>query len=263
MSGNHKKASAIIVSGLILASVLGFLFSAPSPEYDDNASAHIQAGELSILIWDQEDKVTFDISKGYYIVNWRNETEIVLDVDISGSNYTLSTMNVTWKMQQRSGEYFTFEGRPLEESYQFAGAYWINVTVSDPDLKTGNASLLVTVMVDLEGDGLPDWWEIKYFNTINAVDSTSNFDEDQYTDLQEYQNGTDPTVSDLEEIEPTFLEKYGLAIGLAGGALVAFIIIFLYFIRPRMRAKQKEVEKRKMAAAIEIERELESDFDED
>ncbi len=45
---------------------------------------------------------------------------------------------------------------------------------------------------DLNGDGLPDSWEQQYFGS-NAVSPTADFDGDGSTNLQEYQNNTDPT----------------------------------------------------------------------
>ncbi len=45
---------------------------------------------------------------------------------------------------------------------------------------------------DSDGDGLPDDWELAYFNTLDR-DGTGDFDRDGMTDLQEYLAGTDPT----------------------------------------------------------------------
>jgi len=47
--------------------------------------------------------------------------------------------------------------------------------------------------LDLDGDGMSDDWEA-YFN---VDDPNGNPDGDQYTNLEEYLNGTDPTSSDL------------------------------------------------------------------
>ncbi|NJL18970.1 MAG: hypothetical protein HC901_01270, partial [Bdellovibrionaceae bacterium] len=45
------------------------------------------------------------------------------------------------------------------------------------------------------GDGLPDWWEMRYFGNL-ARDGTGDFDGDSYTDLQEYTDGSDPTTAE-------------------------------------------------------------------
>jgi hypothetical protein len=45
---------------------------------------------------------------------------------------------------------------------------------------------------DSDGDGLPDDWELAYFNTL-ARDGTGDYDGDGQTDWMEFQAGTDPT----------------------------------------------------------------------
>jgi len=44
-----------------------------------------------------------------------------------------------------------------------------------------------------DGSGIPDWWELKYFGTT-GVDPYADPDGDGWNNLQEFQNGTDPTV---------------------------------------------------------------------
>ena len=58
-----------------------------------------------------------------------------------------------------------------------------------PELKSAQAPL------DSDHDGMPDAWEGKYgFDTSDACDTTQDKDGDGYTNLEEYLNGTDPTV---------------------------------------------------------------------
>ncbi|MDD5223978.1 MAG: hypothetical protein PHE84_08295 [bacterium] len=50
---------------------------------------------------------------------------------------------------------------------------------------------------DTDGDGMPDYWEIQYgLNPSNPNDASLDLDNDGYTNLEEYQGGTDPTVPD-------------------------------------------------------------------
>ena len=50
---------------------------------------------------------------------------------------------------------------------------------------------------DSDGDGMPDWWEITYgLNPNDPADASQDSDNDGWTNLEEYQNGTDPRVAD-------------------------------------------------------------------
>ena len=50
---------------------------------------------------------------------------------------------------------------------------------------------------DDDNDGMPDTWEISYgLNPLSAADAALDPDGDNRTNLQEYQNGTNPTVAD-------------------------------------------------------------------
>jgi len=49
---------------------------------------------------------------------------------------------------------------------------------------------------DSEGDGMPDWWEVRYGLNPSINDSAGNPDGDELTNLQEYQAGRIPNVHD-------------------------------------------------------------------
>lgn len=49
--------------------------------------------------------------------------------------------------------------------------------------------------LDTDGDGLPDEWEQQHFGNLSES-GTGDYDGDTWTNLQEFQNGTDPTVYD-------------------------------------------------------------------
>jgi len=52
--------------------------------------------------------------------------------------------------------------------------------------------------LDSDGDGVSDEYEQQYFNNLTSITDTSNNDSDSLTDLQEYQNLTDPTNPDTD-----------------------------------------------------------------
>ena len=47
--------------------------------------------------------------------------------------------------------------------------------------------------LDSDGDGIPDWWEIKYgLNPHDPADAAQDKNGDGYTNLEKYLNGLDP-----------------------------------------------------------------------
>ncbi|MCK4454882.1 MAG: hypothetical protein KAU99_00890 [Thermoplasmata archaeon] len=62
------------------------------------------------------------------------------------------------------------------------------------------ALLLVVVLAsrnivadeDSDQDGLPDWWELEYFGDL-SYGADDDPDLDDFTNLEEYEAGTDPT----------------------------------------------------------------------
>jgi len=65
--------------------------------------------------------------------------------------------------------------------------------VSFHDATTGDLGY-ATVMEDSDGDWLPDWWEMKYFQDLDE-EPDGDPDEDSISNNDEYWGGTDPTVS--------------------------------------------------------------------
>ena len=53
--------------------------------------------------------------------------------------------------------------------------------------------------MDTDKDGMDDVWEIDHFGDIVTSDGTENPDDDDLTDLQEFQNGTDPNNEDTDD----------------------------------------------------------------
>ena len=53
-----------------------------------------------------------------------------------------------------------------------------NITLTDPDS---------------DSDSLPDWWEIRWFGSTTNTTGGADYDGDLYTNLEEYEAGTDPT----------------------------------------------------------------------
>ena len=59
-------------------------------------------------------------------------------------------------------------------------------------MQAGSTITNVIIASDLDGNGLPDYWEIEYFST-NGLDPNSSPDGNGQSLLYDYQNGIDPT----------------------------------------------------------------------
>jgi len=65
---------------------------------------------------------------------------------------------------------------------------------------------------DTSANGIPDWWEITHFGAFGNVDASADADGDGLSNLQEYQNGTNPKNWDTDgDLLPDGWEvQYGL-----------------------------------------------------
>jgi WD40 repeat protein len=101
---------------------------------------------------------------------------------------------------------------------------------SDPDiirLYTGG------VGIDSDSDGMSDDWENQYgLNPKDPSDGNKDVDGDGYTNLQEYQAGTDPTSASSypQEAYPT-----GINWRLIAGVTVMIVIILVFVMMKRMK----------------------------
>jgi len=96
-------------------------------------------------------------------------------------------------------------------NYHFA--YWTvgGVRIADPSgYATNPASFILNgatqavahffpTTQDTLGDGIPDWWKLRYFATLAQGAANLDPDGDGYTNAMEYANGTAPNVADLYE----------------------------------------------------------------
>jgi len=66
-----------------------------------------------------------------------------------------------------------------------------------------NWNLDLEPIVDYDGDGISDEWEYFYFGDLVTSDGTADYDNDSLSDLEEYENGTNPTISDVDTVAPS------------------------------------------------------------
>ncbi len=88
------------------------------------------------------------------------------------------------------------DARIIEEVRHGTATYGKNGIIDKPEDVGGWPKLQsAKVPQDSDSDGMPDEWEGKYgFDPKSAGDNSRDKDQDGYTNLEEYLNGTDPTV---------------------------------------------------------------------
>ncbi len=64
----------------------------------------------------------------------------------------------------------------------------------EPRIKGTYVDMGADEFLDSDTDGLPDWWESKYFGSTNVAEPNADTDLDGYTNLTEYLYSSDPTV---------------------------------------------------------------------
>jgi len=175
------------------------------------------------------------------------------DVQLPPGPYTYSNVTIKWQIQTGFDTTVYSYGAHLEYVYYTTGTYSINVTMEANDLTRNQTKHIdLQVLEDFDHDGIPDWWEREYFGSTNAVDNTTDYDHDGWTDLQEYQKGTNPKVWTYKA---GFLDEYWWAIA-AIAAIILLAVLYIFAYRPRMERKRKSQEQKKIAAAVEIEKTL-------
>ena len=69
------------------------------------------------------------------------------------------------------------------------------ILMATPPLRADmSAQVNVSVWIDsdIDLDGMPDSWEMRYFNNLATANATTDFDHDHFPDLHECLAGTDP-----------------------------------------------------------------------
>jgi hypothetical protein len=88
------------------------------------------------------------------------------------------------------------DARIVEEVRTGAATYGNGIISSQTDVGGWPELESLPAPDDSDGDGMPDSWEIKYrFDPNDPADANGDLNGSGYTNIEEYLNGTDPTVS--------------------------------------------------------------------
>lgn len=77
-----------------------------------------------------------------------------------------------------------------------SGAFGNNFNVTIDRVSYDLSGAFLPPGADADGDGMPDAWEYQYFFTLTGADPSDDPDGDEATNLEEFQNGTNPVVFD-------------------------------------------------------------------
>lgn len=241
----------IMIVAVMLATSLVIPLLGTTGDVEQKSVARIQAGIAFVI----EGPTLINGVQWHKVLSAGEE--FYFNITLAASSiYSLSDLNITWNLETDWNTSVDVSGPSLHWIYYNEGSRTVNVTVTD---KTNSANtttepISVQIIADMDTDGLPDIWERKYFGTTARTDapSTTDFDNDGWTDLEEYQNGTDPTVFNAK---PGFIETYAWLIALIA-IIIVVIVLLMFIIMPKMKTKREEDEKKKIAAAVEVEKSL-------
>jgi hypothetical protein len=188
----------------------GTVISASAPLRVDIAAGISQAatgwtGQGSVPPAGASNRVVFTLSETSTL-NWLWTTEFALLLQSSVADLISSN---TWHRSgawaqsmtapatlSKSGKTYVFCGWYLDGLRQPAAPGRVANPVTDILMSTNRvlSALYLTNTLDLDGNGIPDWWEYSYFGT-NGVPAQSDPDGDGFGAEVEYNDRTDPTDS--------------------------------------------------------------------
>jgi hypothetical protein len=138
------------------------------------------------------------------------EETISFLVEASDPNGTVPTLSAS-PLPVGADFYYYDDGVSIFEwtpSVGQQGTYSITYTASDGELSTSRtATITVYDIGDTDMDGMLDSWEMTYFGTLDR-DGTGDYDGDGISDLQEFLDGTDPTLDESAPSTPDPLYPY-------------------------------------------------------
>ena len=112
-----------------------------------------------------------------------------------------------WSYPRPQSEIQANMGIPLSGTEPNLVGYWTfeDSTATDASTNANDGTFIdgATTVVDnsfpfdSDADGMQDWWEMEHFGDETSADPDDDPDGDAYTNLEEFQNGTDPNEFDV------------------------------------------------------------------
>jgi PKD repeat protein len=170
----------------------------------------------------------------FYINPGQGTMPLTITAQVTATDVGGSISSYKWDF----GDGSTSSTPTASHTYSTIGSFTVTVLITDNDGATTTETGVVVVSSalpngDTDNDGLPDTWEMQYWGNL-AQTASADPDLDDLTNLQEYQGGTDPTVSDKETEEYTWVTMGYLA--LLGGIIAGVLIYAFAPIPPKFKA---------------------------
>jgi len=237
-------SGACLVAVLSVLLMLGYVLTTIPASAEEPKTARALQGvgdPVAVIAW-----LPDVVSNG---TDWYN-----LDgTDSYDTNLGGTIVNHTWEIVVQNTTTYVYASATVYK-FRTLGLYRITLTVTDNDGNTGTAFTAVYSVSDSDLDFLPDWWENLKFDGLQE-NGSGDYDQDGYTNLEEYASGKDPTVKDATPGLLTYLIENWMYLVIIAAIIVAAIAVLLR----RSRRKRKAEEKKKIEAAIEIEKALEAE----
>jgi heme exporter protein D len=220
---------------------------------EDGAAARIEADWTGLYAVTSTVNIIISVSPYQQIVS----TGAVINYSLfaaSGSPLPLSQLNITWRLQDDLNATMFKYGANISCIWMVQANHSISVTYCDASNASniGRKYITVDVRSDFDVDGLPDVWERQNFKNLISENATSDWDSDGWTNLEEYNMGTNPKVANMK---PGFFEQYWWLFVVITLILMAVLLLW-FVILPKKKAMRDEVEKKKIAAAVDVEKSL-------
>jgi hypothetical protein len=133
------------------------------------------------------------------------------------------------------------------------------------NLKAGKTWSFSTYSLDSDRDGLPDWWEMRFFTSINEAGPDSDDDKDGFTNLEEYlgrdgkpggDDSTNPKDRNSHPPEKEAKDDTTQNIILVSIILIIVILLLIIISVFMMLRKKKKAEEEEKKKPKEIEHEI-------
>ncbi|MEJ2422949.1 MAG: putative Ig domain-containing protein [Candidatus Thiodiazotropha sp.] len=167
------------------------LYSIDTDSGSATLKGYLGVSSLDSLAWDGQDLYAIASSgvNSVYRIDRESASATavgdLLNVDLSEqSGLTFQANGTLWGIES-NGTIFTID-RATGEAYSHV-------------MVTGSTFKSLAMLFDSDGDGLPDGWESSYGLVIDdASDADSHYDEDALNNLEEFQKGSNPLLSDTD-----------------------------------------------------------------